>query len=78
MRRETKGEKKNLMVHPLGQDKGDVLSTANQSLMANTSLDWLDVALGGTKNTIFWNSMGALSNPISLVMRCSEQFLESM
>ena len=31
--------------------------------------------LGGTKNTNFRNSMGALSNPISFAIRISKQFL---
>ena len=33
--------------------------------------------LGGTKNTNFQNSMGALSNPISFAIRISKQFLFS-
>ena len=32
--------------------------------------------LGGTKNTNFQNSMGALSNPISFAIRISKQFLD--
>ena len=33
--------------------------------------------LGGSKNTNFQNSMGALSNPISFAIRISKQFLFS-
>ena len=35
------------------------------------------IGLGGTKNTNFQNSMGALSNPISFAIRISKQFLFS-
>ena len=31
--------------------------------------------IGGSKNTNFQNSMGALSNPISFALRISKQFL---
>ena len=33
-----------------------------------------DLIVGGTKNTNFQNSMGALSNPISFALRISKQF----
>ena len=36
---------------------------------------WEGFALGGTKNTNFQNSMGALSYPISFAIRISKQFL---
>ena len=35
------------------------------------------MSLGGTKNTNFHNSMGALSNPISFAIRISKQFFFS-
>ena len=41
----------------------------------DTFKTFLYVALGGTKNTNFQNSMGALSNPISFAPRISELFL---
>ena len=34
-----------------------------------------DCVLGGTKNTNFQNSMGALSNPISFAIRISKHFV---
>ena len=36
-----------------------------------------DPLVGGTKNTNFQNSIGALSNPISFDIRISKQFLFS-
>ena len=38
-------------------------------------IDTCTGALGGSKNTNFQNSMGALSNPISFALRISKQFL---
>ena len=38
---------------------------------------WSGYPLGGTKNTKFQNSVGALFNPISPAIRISKQFLFS-
>ena len=64
-----------------GEDQNSYESkkTAGQvDMMKNTLiLAYQKCTLGGTKNTNFRNSMGALSNPISFAIRISKQFLFS-
>ena len=49
----------------------DSITFSNKSIIITVTLG------GGTKNTNFQNSMGALSNPISFAIRISKQFLFS-
>ena len=56
-----------------------VIPDNEQAYKVSLFLTWshLTWSLGGTKNTNFQNSMGALSNPISFATRISKQFLFS-